>query len=146
MKKRKSQNKNTEFPVRNGFGLFGLHLMVDAYDANPEKLADMKLVFSFLNNLPEKIEMKKLTAPQVIDADATATGKDPGGISGVVIIAESHISIHTFPNKGFLTMDLYSCNNFEEFVPTVVEYIKETFEFEYKELQLVTRGGYYPME
>jgi len=37
--------------------------------------------------------------------------KDPGGWSGFVIIAESHISIHTFPARRFVSIDVYTCKN-----------------------------------
>ncbi|MCS7092405.1 MAG: S-adenosylmethionine decarboxylase, partial [Patescibacteria group bacterium] len=76
---------------------FGMHLMLDAYGSNPEPLNDMRTVFRFLDELPAKIGMHKLAAPFVVDAKETATGKDPGGVTGFVLIAESHISIHTFP-------------------------------------------------
>ena len=32
-----------------------------------------------------------------------------GGLSGFVMIAESHLSFHTFPARGFVTIDLYTC-------------------------------------
>ncbi len=37
--------------------------------------------------------------------------KDPGGISGFVMIAESHFSLHTFPARRFVTLDIYTCQN-----------------------------------
>jgi len=123
---------------------FGMHLMLDAYGADVDKLNDMKLVFKFLNDLPELIGMTKLSAPSVLDCDATKTGKDPGGISGFVIIAESHVSIHTFAKRAFFTMDLYSCNNFEDKINKVLEYTKKTFGFTKRELNIVTRGKEYP--
>lgn len=135
-----------QFPTKKGTTTFGLHLMLDAYGADPEKLNDMKLVFKLLNDLPEKIYTKKLTAPMVIDCDATATGKDPGGISGSIIIAESHISIHTFAKRGFFSMDLYSCTNFEDRVKSVLRYIKKIFPYKDHELQIIKRGTKYPVK
>lgn len=68
--------------------------------------------------------MKKMTEPYVIKATSNEFmgGKDPGGFSGFVIIQESHISIHTFAKRGFATVDLYSCKNFEP--ESAVEYLK----------------------
>lgn len=123
---------------------FGLHFMLDAYESNREKLDDMKRVFTFLNTLPDIIGMHKLSTPIVINADETEAGKDPGGITGFVLIAESHISIHTFPKRGFFTMDLYSCNNFEEEVQKVMDYTQEMFGFGKHQLQVVKRGTEYP--
>jgi len=91
---------------------FGLHLTLDAYGGSKTRLHDMKRVFKVLNELPGILDMKKLTTPYVVDAPPV-TPKDQGGISGFVMIAESHVSIHTFPDKGFLTADIYSCKAFD---------------------------------
>ncbi len=135
-----------DFPENNGTTTFGLHLMLDAYESDPVRLDDMKLVYKFLNDAPGIIGMKKLTTPVVADADLSASGKDPGGISGFVMIAESHISIHTFAKRGFFTLDVYSCRNFEEKIDTLMNYIKETFSFGEHELQVVKRGLHYPVK
>ena len=92
---------------------FGLHFMLDAYGVEAKKLADMKLIYKFLNKLPEIIKMRKLGLPSVIDVGASGKGKDPGGISGFIMIAESHISIHTFPDKGTAFIDIFSCRSFD---------------------------------
>jgi S-adenosylmethionine decarboxylase len=125
---------------------FGMHLMLDAYGANAGPLNDMRTVFRFLDELPSLIGMHKLAAPFVVDAKETQTGKDPGGVTGFVLIAESHISIHTFPKRGFFTLDLYSCNNFDDQVETILEYIHTVFGFTKKELRIVKRGLKYPKE
>ena len=136
----------THFPVENNTTTFGLHLMLDAYGVDPKFLNDMKRVWRYLNELPSIINMKKLTSPVVVDCDATATGHDPGGISGNVIIAESHISIHTFANRGFFTMDCYSCTNFSDQIEALLEYTKTIFPYTESELQVVKRGLKYPIK
>lgn len=136
---------NKSFPEQNGQTTFGLHLMLDAYESDPVRLDDMKLVYKFLNTAPDIIDMRKLTTPMVVDADISATGKDPGGISGFVMIAESHISIHTFAKRGFFTLDVYSCTNFEDKIPAFLEYIQKTFGYGEHELQVVKRGLKYPL-
>lgn len=146
MPSKKPTHANTQFPIRQRATIFGLHMMLDGYEADPEKLSDMRLVFKFLNELPDLIGMNKLTAPMIIDCEETNAGKDPGGISGIVIIAESHISIHTFADKGFFTFDMYSCNNFSEFTDVVLKKIKDTFGHTHQELQMVTRGSIYAVE
>ena len=70
---------------------FGQHLTIDASKCNKEKLCDISLVYDVLNKLPNKLGMTKMTLPQVVK------WLDPGatidGISGFVMIAESHVSI-----------------------------------------------------
>jgi S-adenosylmethionine decarboxylase len=134
-----------KFPVVNGTAQFGLHLMLDAYEADHDKLSDMARVFRFLRDLPPRIGMNALTPPMVLEATDTGTGFDTGGYTGVVIIAESHISIHTFPDKDFFTMDVYSCSDFADQVDEIMAYTKETFGFGKHELQIVKRGLEFPM-
>jgi len=90
---------------------FGQHLTIDASQCNRDKLMDQSLVYDVLNKLPEKLGMTKMTLPQVVkwlDNGATIDG-----ISGFVMIAESHVSIHTFPEKDYAFIDIFSCKNFD---------------------------------
>lgn len=134
-----------KFPVVNGKAQFGLHLMLDAYEADKEKLNEMARVFRFLRDLPPRIGMNTLMPPVVLEALDTGTGFDTGGYTGMVVIAESHVSIHTFPDKRFFSMDVYSCSDFAEQIDEIMAYTKETFGFGKHELQIVKRGLEFPM-
>ncbi len=118
-------------------GYFGPHLMLDGLAADPERLNDMRLVYRFLDELPEKIGMKKITTPYVIPYVGEEKPED-AGITGMVIIAESHISIHTFPQKGFVTIDVYSCRSFNQ--EDAIAFAKELFGIERCEVQAIERG------
>ncbi len=59
------------------------------------------------------------------------------GYSVFAMIAESHISIHTFPELNYFSFDCYSCKSFD--VDKVVEVIKESFAAEKIEMQVVDR-------
>ncbi len=74
---------------------FGEHLTIDGYGGNKELLDNTDLVFEILNNLPGKLGMGILMGPQVVHAPSNDK-KDPGGWTGFVVIAESHMSIHPF--------------------------------------------------
>jgi len=90
---------------------FGLHLMVDGYGCDPSRLDDEDFVRSFLNEFPEDIGMTKLMSPHVVGyADAD---REVHGLSGFVLIAESHVSIHTFPSDGYVSIDVFSCKPFD---------------------------------
>ena len=54
--------------------------------------------------------MHAINEPVVVEV-GPKNRKDPGGLSGFVMIAESHISFHTFPKRGFVTIDVYTCQN-----------------------------------
>jgi len=125
---------------------FGEHLIFDAYGCPLDKLTDKQLCITVLNKLAELAEMNPISEPYVINADSNETlgGKDPGGFSGFLIIQESHVSIHTFAKRGFVTIDLYSCKRFK--TEGVMEYLIDTFEPENYDIFKMDRGLKYPSD
>ncbi len=89
---------------------FGVHLMIDGYDADPARLADPVLLEALLRELPDRMGMHRISDTVVVEV-GPKNRKDPGGISGFVMIAESHFSLHTFPARRFVTLDIYTCQN-----------------------------------
>lgn len=120
--------------------MFGPHLMVDAYGCKCSKLEDLGLVASILEELPAAIDMTKIMPPYVFRYSGEVP--DDWGVSGVVLIAESHISLHTFPQKGFLSLDIFSCRDFDFSYAT--DYIVREFEASHFERQLLCRGREFP--
>ena len=90
---------------------FGLHLMVDGYGCDPSKLGDEDFVRRFLDEFPEEIGMTKLMSPYVVSY--AGKGYEARGLSGFVLIAESHVSNHTFPSDGYVSIDVFSCKGFD---------------------------------
>ena len=90
---------------------FGLHLTLDLKHCNKNKLKDSSFVYDFLSKFPGIIGMHKITLPYVVKwLDKFSKGTE--GISGFVMIAESHISVHTFPDQDYAFVDIFSCVNF----------------------------------
>ncbi|MDP1884577.1 MAG: S-adenosylmethionine decarboxylase [Candidatus Moranbacteria bacterium] len=123
---------------------FGEHLTIDGYGGDLAKLGDKKNVFDVVNELPNLLKMKKLSTPAVFFAPENGE-KDPGGWRGFVVVAESHIALHTFPARGFLSADIYTCRNGLE-VQFVVDYFKEKFNLQDIETNLLRRGTKYPVK
>ena len=121
---------------------FGEHLTIDGYGGSFDKLNNKNLVMQCLDELPTLLKMKKLAKPQIFFAKGN-NKKDPGGWSGYVIIEESHISIHTFPARGFVSADVYTCRNGLD-KDFVISYLKEKFELEDMETNFIKRGTKYP--
>ena len=119
---------------------FGQHLTIDASSCTREKLIDQSWVYDILNNLPAKLNMHKMTLPYV------AKWLDPGatieGISGFVMIAESHISIHTFPEKDYVFIDVFSCKGFD--IENAVKLLVNAFEEKKYTKKVVRRGVDFP--
>lgn len=123
---------------------FGEHITIDGYGGVEEKLSCRECVLTALNELPGLLGMKKLSTPEVYFAKGN-DGKDPGGWSGFVVIEESHISIHNFPKRGFLTADVYTCQNGLD-RETVREYFRKQFGLKDIEENFLMRGTRYPQE
>jgi len=86
-------------------------LMLDCYGCSSEKLTDTVFLRDLLDEFPAKIKMTKVTSPCVFKYEAPAP--QDSGVSGVVLISESHISLHTFPDKNHVFIDIFSCKEFD---------------------------------
>lgn len=121
---------------------FGEHLMIDGYFGEEKLLNSKILILRTLNKLPTLLRMKKLSKPVIYSAPDNGI-KDPGGWSGFVIIAESHISIHTFPKRRFLSADIYTCKNGLS-QKLILDYFSNKFKLKNIEKNFVKRGTRYP--
>ncbi len=63
----------------------------------------------------------------------------PQGVSGVVVIAESHLSIHTWPEHGYAAMDLFTCN-LDMSMDACLEFLRETFGATAMDVKRIERG------
>lgn len=86
------------------------HVLVDCYGCQQEKLTNIDFVRETLGTLPAKINMTRVSSPCVFKYEGAKP--EDSGVSGVVLVAESHISIHTFPDKGHAFIDIFSCKEF----------------------------------
>jgi S-adenosylmethionine decarboxylase len=123
---------------------FGVHFTLDGYGGDPEKLNNPELVQKSLEELPKILGMETLTEPVVKYAEPRNM-KDSGGYSGFVMIVESHISIHTFPGKRFVSIDAYTCKN-EMDKATITNYFQKMFNLQETEVQFFERGLKFPKQ
>jgi S-adenosylmethionine decarboxylase len=100
------------------------HLMVDGYGIDVEYLADEALILRFLAEIPVRMGMQVVYGPIVAQIDTVSDPFD-AGLSGFVIIATSHVSIHAWPGYGMVNIDGFSCNAFDE--NAFCLYVSETF-------------------
>ena len=85
--------------------------MIDGYGADPDRLWDQAFLRNFLHEYPERLGMTRITNPKVLKYDAPL--EEDSGITGFVVIAESHISVHTFPHRRYVNIDIFSCKSFD---------------------------------
>jgi S-adenosylmethionine decarboxylase len=119
---------------------FGVHLIVDGYGCDPAGLEDMALIYKFLDESPDKMQMTKIMPPYVFRYNGLIP--EDWGLSGFVLIAESHISVHTFPVKKYLSVDMFSCKWFD--TDEALETIKEYFKVQKFEKKVLDRGQEFP--
>lgn len=120
--------------------MFGPHLILEAYDCPSDVLADVAKISQVLDQYPDQLQMTKIMPPYVFKYQGTVP--EDWGVSGVVMIAESHISIHTFASKGFVVLDIFSCKDFD--VDQAIEYFSQIFKPKSYEKQLLMRGYHFP--
>ena len=88
-----------------------MHLIIDGYSGNAQKMQDVDFIYQLLDAYPSQIGMTKISLPQV--SKYTGSKPEDWGVSGFVLIAESHISIHTFPERSYINIDIFSCKEFD---------------------------------
>lgn len=136
----------------------GLHLMVDAQCVESAKLNDASVIVGIMEKIVKAIDMTMILPPltvkfphavseltrvvqrlqleglgdcqtaKQIEADLHEREKESYGYSTLVMIAESHLSIHTFPEFNFFTFDCYSCKSFDADI--VMAILTESFGIE----------------
>jgi len=88
------------FIERDGMRFAGMHLLVDLWEA--EGLDDPAAIEAALR--------EGATAARATILHGHFHHFSPsGGVSGVLVLAESHISIHTWPERGFAAIDIFMC-------------------------------------
>lgn len=122
--------------------MFGPHLTLEGYGCkNINNLSDPDIIKKALLDLPSLVDMHIIMQPKIMFYDGGEIPEDKG-VSGFVIIAESHIAIHTFHEKKFFTFDMFSCKDFD--VTPVINFIQEIFAPEKLEKTLFQRGREFP--
>jgi S-adenosylmethionine decarboxylase len=90
------------FIEKDGERFAGTHLLVDLWDADADNLSDPDLIDVALREAA-------VTAGATILHSHFHHFTPNGGVSGVVVLAESHISIHTWPERNFAAIDIFMC-------------------------------------
>ncbi len=146
----------------------GQHLMVDAIVKPPHQLNDASIGNILLESIVEVIDMTMILPPVTVkfphatcemqrvlenlDKEGLKDSKTYSmiansimnrklqtyGYSTLIMIAESHLSIHTFPEDNFFTFDCYSCKPFDS--EKIRDILNKKFEIEKINFQVIKRG------
>lgn len=124
-----SENGKDYYVSRNGVMYAGTHLLIDLWDASG--LDDIERIEAALRK-------------SAIEGGATILHchlhhfEPNGGVSGVVVLAESHISIHTWPERGYAALDVFMCGECDPY--KAIPVLKEAFTPGYVTLSESKRG------
>lgn len=120
--------------------MFGPHLILDCHDCNSSKLSNKALIEQTLDDLVVDMNMTKILGPNVFEYKGVVP--DDWGYTGITIIAESHLAIHTFPDKRHMFVDVFSCKDFDTRI--VIDKLVKAFDIETWDEQLIQRGREFP--
>ena len=113
-----------------------VHLMLELYGCDRELLSNEPLVRRVLDEYPARVGMEKMS-PVYLSQIETSNPLD-AGLSGFVIIAQSHISLHAWPEYGEVDIDICSCKEFSQ--EDAIAFAKEMFRTDDVESHFVVRA------
>lgn len=113
----------------------GVHYIVDAFQCKGP-LDDVKIIKKLLKDLVKMVGMKELSKPSVIFYKAK---KDiNSGVTGIILLNESHISIHTYSNRNEFYFDLFSCRPYDAEI--IRKHLKKIFKIGKMKEKTIRRG------
>ncbi len=87
----------------NKLKALGRHIVCELSGCRPSLLSDINGIAAMM--------IAAATAARATILESAFHRFEPEGVSGTVILSESHISIHTWPEKGYAAMDFYTCGD-----------------------------------
>lgn len=111
--------------------VLGKQIIVELYDCKPELLSN-----------PDAINEIMCAAAKAMKATivtSTFHHFSPLGVSGVVVIMESHLTIHTWPEYGYAAVDIFTCGDID--MSAGVDYLEKHLEAKNIEKQELVRGA-----
>ncbi len=113
-----------------------VHLMLELYNIERETLSNEPLMRSVLDQYPGRVGMEKVSPVHLYDIE-TSNPLD-AGLSGFVVIAQSHISLHAWPEYREVDIDICSCKEFSQ--EDAIAFAKEIFRTDDVETHFVVRA------
>src|ERR1700730_9216617 len=114
-----------------------VHLMLELYGCDRQLLSNDHLIRRALDEYPARVDMEKVSPVHLYDIE-TSNALD-AGMSGFVVIAQSHISMHAWPEYGEVDIDICSCKEFSQ--EDAIAFAKEMFQTEDIETHFVVRAN-----
>jgi S-adenosylmethionine decarboxylase len=111
--------------------MIGQHLFADLYGIEPSLLKDGGLLADCLQEAAKRCGLHPIGAPKMHAFPG-------GGVTGVLLLSESHIALHTYPEHGYLALDIFSCGHGDP--SAALEVFREALNPSEKQVTLLVRG------
>ena len=109
----------------------GRHILAEFYNCDEKMMDNVDYISGAMN------EAARISGATVVGSEFHEF--EPWGVSGVVVISESHLSIHTWPEYKYAAVDLFTCGS--DVNPWLgLEYLKDKFNAGHIETQELSRG------
>ena len=112
------------------FDTVGAHVLADFWGCQFEKLDDAELL---MNSLRQAAKSAKMT---ILGEESFKFS--PQGFTGLLLLSESHISIHTYPERGYAAIDVYTCGG--GMTQKAIDFLKEVLNPTHVQEMQVRRG------
>jgi len=89
--------------------VIGKHLIIDMYGVEPGLLADRVFLRGVLTEAAAASGLHPIAEPVAVPFAGQPGDQTPAGVTGFVLLAESHIALHTYPEHGFVGADVFTC-------------------------------------
>lgn len=112
------------------FDTVGAHVLADFWGCQYGKLDDAELLMESMRQAARSANMTIL--------GEEAHKFEPQGFTGLLLLAESHISIHTYPEKGYAAIDVFTCGS--GMTQSAIEYLKSILNPTHTKEMVIRRG------
>lgn len=109
----------------------GLHILMEFNECTAEVLNDLAFLEDAMN---KAAEVSKATIIKSVFHQFS-----PQGVTGVVVVAESHLAIHTWPEHGYAAVDFFTCNSEMDYMKAY-DFLKEQLNSKDHSYKSITRG------
>ncbi len=108
----------------------GTHITWDVYNCNADTLSFIPTVKTVLNAIVEELQLTKV--------NESYKQFEPIGVTGFILLEESHVSIHSWPEHQFAAVDIFSCRPFD--AKKIQELLMESFNSDKVVIKQIERG------
>lgn len=115
---------------------YGYHLVLDILVKDEKPLRDISFIEDLLLSTVREIGMQPIDGPHTIDYQTCSPIES--GITSVIILAESHIATHAYPERKYVAIDIFSCKAYND--SKIIEHLSKYLNIAKYRKRFINRG------